>query len=1459
MPVLRQGPALLLLSLIFLANNLVAHAQESGRIRAPIDDRQIVRLEHTKHPLATAGNSVGRVEADTPLERMILVLSPSAQQDQELKQLLDEQQRKSSPNYHRWLSAAEFGARFGTADADTQQLRAWLEGQGFAVGRVSKSKRWIEFSGTSQQVEHAFQTEMRYYLVAGKTHVANATDIAVPQALAGVTPGVASLNNFGKQPPRHVAEGVAGRDSEGRKTLLQSKLTAPGATNAYYLAPGDFAAIYNTKPLLGAGMDGAGVSIAITAQSDIELTDVQEFRQIFALKANDPNFIVSGPDPGVTSQTDAQEAQLGVEWAGAVAPGATIDLVVAGSTATTSGVDLAAAYAIDYEVAPILTYTYGSCEPTLGAAGNAFYNALWQQAAAEGITVLVAAGDNGAAGCDNATAGIAATQGLAVNGAASTPYNIAVGGTEFAEGATASTYWNSTNAPDFSSAVGYIAESAWNEECDPAQPVSATNCFYSNANFSLLAGGGGASTIYSKPAWQTGPGVPPDNARDVPDVAIAAASGHDDFVYCTSLGGVPCQLNGQSVTGLTLVGGTSAATPTMAGILALVEQKNGAFQGQANYVLYQLAQMQGNSCDSSKQTKPTAQNACVFYDVTSGSNAVPCAGGSPRCSSSVSGTNGFSTGNAAGPGYDLATGLGSLNVANLANTWEKLALGGSQTIFGTSTTSFVHGTPVTLSGSVAATDGRGTPTGTVSIQTDLYGDERHSLALTNSGAFSGSLSDLPGGRYNLFAHYPGDAAFGGSNSGMVAMNVTAEDSVATLAVNGLQNGAAAYGAGLELVATILGASGQGRATGNVVVEDGASVVGIYPLASDGSVTIATGNGSGFAFAVGSHSLTASYKGDNSFNASTSAAVPFTVGKGTPFVVVGVNVATVPSGEVIGAHAVVAGKGAVAATGSVEFTVDGAPYGTPVVLQAGGFFGTQAQASILVSNLAQGTHVIGARYDGSADPNYASVASGDPNCELTQTVTIGANAGTKTSTTLAAQSAPINLGDTGIFHVTVTPSTATGTVSLWDAVGPRSSAFPITGGAATVQFACTQAGSTSLYALYSGDQTNAGSVSAPVTFRVNKGVAQIQLAAPASTGATQQLNLNASVIGSTANAAIPFPSGVIEIWDSLNGAPAQLLAAQDPTRGTGSAAVFATRAKLSPGSHTLHVHYDGDTNWAAADSPNVTLASSSFTLLVSPTSVPVTAGSPGSATVLITPNGGFSGTVALTCPTGATLAPVGYACSFGQANVPVSGGQATTQLNLTPSTPTTAGAKTAARVGARRAAWGLGFAAAILLLGMGGTGAGSGKGSRNFLLLGGLVAGIVGLVLGCGGGGSSTGPVATTTTLSSSAMKVGFGTPVTFSVLVVPQGSATPTGNVQLFDNGTTYGNPSRVNAGVVSFLTTNLPAGVHVITAQYLGDANTLGSSSAPITQVISGSVPMQITGTSNGIVETANFNVSVN
>lgn len=1422
-----------------------------------------MRLKNTRHPLAMEENSVGRVEAGHGLHRMLLVLAPSESQETNLRKLLDDQQNRNSANYHHWLTAAQFGAQFGAADADLQSVVAWLQAAGFTIENVSGSKRWVEFSGTASQVENVFHTTMQYYRVNGKTYLANSTDLAVPVELSAITRGVVSLNNFGKKPPLREVYGEAGRDAQGRKTKLAPNLTASGSTNTYYVAPGDFAAIYSTKGLLSGGIDGTGVAIAVTAQSQIELTDVQQFRQIFGLKTNDPNFLLSGPDPGIASQTDSEEALLDVEWAGAVAPGATINLVVAGSTDTTSGVDLAAAYAIDNEVAPIVTYTYGSCEQALGSTGNAFYNALWQQATAEGITVLVASGDNGAAGCDNPTAGLPATQGLAVNGVASTPYNVAVGGTQFAEGSQATTYWNAVNGTDFSSAMGYIPEAVWNESCDPSQPASSTNCILGNGNFSLLASAGGASTIYPKPSWQTAVGVPADSARDLPDVSLAAASGHDEAVYCTSLGGTPCQINAQqAVVGLTLVGGTSVSTPSMAGILALVEQKNGALLGQVNYVLYRLAQMQGNSCNSSTQTNPTAQTSCVFYDVTVGNNEVPCAGSSPGCSSTKSGTNGFLTGEVAGTGYDLATGLGSVNATNLANDWKNATLAASQTTLVASSTTFAHGTAITLNGNVAPTTGTGSPTGFVSIKTDLYGDSQQNLTLANGGAFTGTVSDLPGGQYNLHAFYAGDATYASSESGGLVLSVTPENSVTTMTVNGLQNGTSQYGAPLQLKAVIAGVSGQGIATGTVTIQDGANVLGTYSLASDGTAYLLTGGGAGYAFAPGSHSLTATYSGDNSFNGSTSTAVTFTTGKGTPFVVVGVNTLNLSAGQTLGAHAVIAGQGSAPATGTVQFTVDGILFGASISLQTGGFFGTQAQASALIPNLPQGPHIIGASYNGSADPNYTSVASGDPVNELTQTVTVGAMAGHKTTTGLVLNAAPVNLGGTGVFTVTVNPTSATGTVTLWDAVGPRSAATSIGNGTATVQFAWTQAGTTSVYAVYSGDTTNAGSTSAPVSFTVQKGLPQVTLVAPTSASSNGQVSLNATVLGNPANSLIPLPVGIVEFWDSVNGGAAQLLKAQTLTVGPGGSSVSGARLTLESGTHSLYVHYRGDTNWQATNSAMVPLAAATFTLGISPNPIAFAAGSPGNGTVTITPSGGFTGTVALVCASGGTFVPAGYTCSFGQANVTVNNATATTTLSLTPPSPPTAAVKRASLSGHNASGLrGIGFGASLLLLGIFGFAGGGTRQGRNFFLTCGLLFCVASTVLGCGGGsggGGGGGPFSTTTTIVSTNLHAGFGTPVTFTVTVKPNGATTPSGSVQLYDNGQPYGTPVKVSAGIATFLATTLPVGVHNMTADYLGDANTLPSSSAPISQVISGSVGLQISGMSNGITQTANFTVTV-
>ena len=458
-----------------------------------------------------------------------------------------------------------------------------------------------------------------------------------------------------------------------------------------------------------------------------------------------------------------------------------------------------------------------------------------------------------------------------------------------------------------------------------------------------------------------------------------------------------------------------------------------------------------------------------------------------------------------------------------------------------------------------------------------------------------------------------------------------------------------------------------------------------------------------------------------------------------------------------------------------------------------------------------------------------------------------------------KTAPVNMGDTGVFTVSVTPTTATGTVTLWDAAGPRTAATSVATGTATIQFPWPQAGSTSLYAVYSGDNSNASSSSTPVSFTVQKALPQVKLVAPASASSDAQVSLNATVI--SANSQLTPPTGVVEFWDSLNSGTAQLLTAQNLTSGPGGTSVYATRVKLAPGSHSLYAHYRGDTNWQPADSTPVPLVSSSFTVSVSPAIIGIAAGSPGTGTVTVTPSGGFSGAVSLTCGTGGTFVPAGYTCTFGQASLPVNNAVATTTLNLTPMSASASAVKRAGVIPPSNSVWAVGFAAGILLFGIFGFAVSTNTHNRNFFLACGLVFCVGSIVLGCGGGGggSGGGPVSTTTTISSSNLKVAFGMPVTFTVKVTPNGAATPSGAVQLYDNGQAYGSPVNVSAGIASFLSTSLPVGVHNLTADYRGDSGTQASTSAPISQAITGTIGLQISGAANGITETADFTVAVN
>jgi len=616
-------------------------AQAPVLITSAINEGQLVSVARSTPPLARQEFDQGPAPPSLPLDRMLLVLKRSAEREAALQTFLGELQQPSSPNYHKWLTPDEFGQRFGASDNDIQAVTFWLEGHGFQVQPVSRGRVVIEFSGTAGQVQQAFHAQIHKFVVNGAAHWANATEQQIPSALASAVAGVHTLHNFVSSPQVSVTQTHIPVNSPGSQIAPQF---SSGGT--YYLTPGDYATIYNATPLYPT-ITGTGTTIAVVGRTNIIVQDIVSFRSLFGLPANPPKIVLNGPDPGDLGGGEEVEAVLDTTWAGVIASGATVDLVVSATTAASDGADLSELYIIDNNLANVMTESFGACEAQFSAAQEATYQSLAQQAAAEGITYTVSAGDAGSAGCEDFNTETSATGPLSVNGLSSTPYNLAVGGTEFNENGNPALYWNPKNGTNYASALSYIPEDVWNNNCTGAACGSG----------SILAAGGGASIFFSKPAWQSGvPGIPADGARDVPDVALSAA-GHDPYVLC---------LEG-SCTGsfafFYAVYGTSASAPSFASIVALINQKAGARQGQIAPRLYQLAAGENLAACNASNTSALPASKCIFNDVTVGTNAVP-------------GEANYNTALETYPatvGFDLASGLGSVNIANLVNSWSTVA------------------------------------------------------------------------------------------------------------------------------------------------------------------------------------------------------------------------------------------------------------------------------------------------------------------------------------------------------------------------------------------------------------------------------------------------------------------------------------------------------------------------------------------------------------------------------------------------------------------------------------------------------------------------------------------------------------------------------------------------------------------------------------------------------------------
>lgn len=1001
--------AVLLFSLTLAASAQTANI--ASRITQPVDEKNMVTLKGNTHPFAAPEFDRGAAPGSLPMSRMLMVLNHTPQQETAIRTLLAAQQNQGSAYFHQWLTPEQYGAMFGPSDADIQAITSWLQSHGFQVAQVSPGKHVIEFSGTASQVQETFHTSIHQYMVNGESHWANASDPQVPAALASVVTGVKSLHNFHEKPTSHFA-GIFRRDNSTGQT---KQISGPQFTftqdkqTFFGVGPADFATIYNVQPLWDAGIDGRGETIAIVQESNINVSDVHTFRQLFGLPVNDPEVILDGPDPGVVPNIEP-EAVIDVTWSGAVAKNAKIKMVVSASTNTTSGISLSAVYIADHNIASISSMSFGQCELRLGSAGNAFWNAVWEQAAAEGISAFVSAGDGGSAGCDNFDTARFARDGLAVSGDASTPFDIAVGGTDFGGNFfNPAAFWSPTNDPTTGgSALSYIPELPWNDSCSNSlfsfigfstDPIANCNNPALNGFHNIVGGSGGASSCisstggllssctggYPKPSWQTGVGVPMDGVRDIPDVSLLAANGFlgSFYIICEAdltVDGM-CNLN-NGLNDFAGFGGTSVSSPAFAGILALVNQKTHSRQGLANFVLYKLAAEENlANCNVNAgpilTTLPAA--SCIFNDITADTNAMPCLAGSPNCNTeSTTQSLGVLSGYNSGVGYDLTTGLGSVNTFNLVNNWKNVTFTPTSTLLKVHPEFLIHGQAARVDVAVVAESG--TPSGQIALKTD-HQDPAGDLTLGPNGTIDTTTNLLPGGFHFVTADYFGDGTFAHSDSNAVPVFVFPEPSTTTISffsINPLTHATAPfsagpYGSSVFLRADVAGKSGFGFATGSVNFTDNSHHVQGDPFKLNSEGNTLNPN-SIDTFSVGSHTIRAEYEGDQSFFESNAKPMTFTITMAPTSTTVTASSATAAQGASVTLTATVsttAAGGADPPGGKVTFFAGFAKIGTVKVTggtdpKTGFANGT---ASLTITSLPVGADTITATYDG--DKNYTA--------------------------------------------------------------------------------------------------------------------------------------------------------------------------------------------------------------------------------------------------------------------------------------------------------------------------------------------------------------------------------------------------------------------------------------------------------------------------------------------------------
>ena len=585
------------------------------------------------------------VPVSAPLN-VTVVLKRDAATQAAFEQLLGEQQTPGSALYHQWLTPAQVGSMFGVAPADLQAVESWLESQGLTVARVEPNGLLLDVTGSVAAVGGAFRTSFAEFRVGKETRLSATEEPSVPQALQAVIAGVHGLSQSTLH-PQSIATVVQGKVNAQVGGGLSAAPQLTSTSGQHFLTPNDFATIYDLGSVYSGGNTGATVAgkaqrVAIVGRSRVAATDISQFESMTGLPTAQPNVIVptGGIDPGTTNDGNQDEATLDADRVMGTAPGVGVDLVVSADSRTVSGVYTAAQYEVNTLLDPVMSISFGDCEANAGPQGVSVWDTLFSSAAAEGISVMVSSGDSGAAGCDGDSNTLPVMQTASINYICSSSYATCVGGTEFADTSSAGSYWSTANGSGESSAVSYIPEGAWNE---PTSTGAGGKTAYVASST-----GGGASAYIAKPSWQTGTGVPADGMRDVPDIALSSAV-HDGYIACLAYAGGDC-----SQQKFEVFGGTSAAAPGMAGIVALMNTATGSAAGNVNPLMYQLAAGSGG----------------VFHDVTETTTGVlGCTVSIPSmCNNSTPSAAGL-TGGLAGfevaTGFDQSTGWGSVDGAKL--------------------------------------------------------------------------------------------------------------------------------------------------------------------------------------------------------------------------------------------------------------------------------------------------------------------------------------------------------------------------------------------------------------------------------------------------------------------------------------------------------------------------------------------------------------------------------------------------------------------------------------------------------------------------------------------------------------------------------------------------------------------------------------------------------------------------